>query len=63
MIIMSTDVEEMTKLVFRSDMEGTLIPCYNDTFFTGVIIDTHGELTYADGELVNILDYESRVLH
>jgi len=63
MIIMSTDAENMEKLTFHEDQDGFFIPFFEDMLFTGTIIDSNGELTYDNGELVDILEYSTRTLH
>lgn len=55
--------ESLERMTFHEDCNGDITPCYDGEFFTGVIIDHRGELTYNNGSLVSVLRYDQRVLH
>ena len=63
MLIIVNGPESMDNFTFHEDEHGNVLPFYDGGFFTGTIIDVHGELTYEDSTLIGVLRYDERVLH
>lgn len=63
-MIVLVDQDQFSKLRFY-EVQGMEFPIitFEDTFFSGTIIDFHGELYYENGEFTGFLSYSDRIVH